>query len=144
MPSDIFDSIGFHPIIKSWFDNHFDSPSPPQVNGWPSIAAGNHTLILAPTGSGKTLAAFLWSIDRLFRNALAADSREFAENRDGIHTLYISPLKALNNDIHHNLKDPLREIRRLAGEKDSATPPIKKLLLPEFNAARLQACCRNA
>ncbi len=125
MPRDVLKRFGFHPIIKNWFNDHFKGPSPPQESGWPSIAAGNHTLILAPTGSGKTLAAFLWSIDRLFRTALTADSREFAKNRDGVHTLYISPLKALNNDIHRNLKDPLREIRRLAGEENVETPPIR-------------------
>jgi len=125
MSNDVLKRVGFHPIIKSWFNNHFKGPSPPQESGWPSIAGGNHTLILAPTGSGKTLASFLWSIDRLFRTSLSAGSREFSENRDGVHTLYISPLKALNNDIHHNLKEPLREIRHLAGELYSETPPIR-------------------
>jgi ATP-dependent Lhr-like helicase len=67
MPISDFISLGFHPIIAQWFKNRFAAPSPPQKNGWPSIAAGNHTLILAPTGSGKPLAAFLWSIDQLFR-----------------------------------------------------------------------------
>jgi len=65
---------------------------------------------LAPTGSGKTLAAFLWSIDQLFRKSLEMDARKFDQNPSGVHTLYISPLKALNNDIHQNLKEPLKEI----------------------------------
>jgi ATP-dependent Lhr-like helicase len=80
-------SLGFHPIIEHWFKNRFAAPSPPQKNGWPSIAAGNHTLILAPTGSGKTLAAFLWSIDQLFRKSLKMDAREFDQNPSGVHTL---------------------------------------------------------
>jgi ATP-dependent Lhr-like helicase len=125
MSKDVLTRVGFHPIIKSWFKNQFEGPSPPQENGWPSIAAGDHTLILAPTGSGKTLAAFLWSIDQLFRNSLTTDSQEFAANRDGVHTLYISPLKALNNDIHQNLKTPLREILYRARKKDCETPPIR-------------------
>ena len=106
MPHDVLKQVGFHPIINDWFIHQFDKPSPPQESGWPSIAAGSHTLIMAPTGSGKTLAAFLWSIDRLLRISLKADSEEFEQNRDGVHTLYISPLKALNNDIYHNLKNP--------------------------------------
>jgi ATP-dependent Lhr-like helicase len=95
--------IGFHPIVRQWLETQFAAPSPPQIQGWPSIAKGKHTLILAPTGSGKTLAAFLWSIDQLFRQSLAADTRGFLKNADGVHTLYISPLKALNNDIQRTL-----------------------------------------
>lgn len=113
MPDDILTQTGFHPVIKQWFNAQFDTPSPPQTHGWPSIAKGKHTLILAPTGSGKTLAAFLWSIDHLFRKSLHADEEGFSKNRGGIHTLYISPLKALNNDIQHNLKAPLRPRKRI-------------------------------
>jgi ATP-dependent helicase Lhr and Lhr-like helicase len=120
-----FNSLGFHPIIEHWFQNRFEAPSPPQKSGWPSIAAGNHTLILAPTGSGKTLAAFLWSIDQLFRKSLKMDAREFDHNPSGIHTLYISPLKALNNDIHQNLKTPLNEIERYAKQDGLQTAPIR-------------------
>ncbi|MDB4264761.1 DEAD/DEAH box helicase, partial [bacterium] len=71
MPPNVFDSVGFHPLIKRWFKQRFANPSPPQQLGWPSIADAEHTLILAPTGSGKTLAAFLWSIDQLLRQALS-------------------------------------------------------------------------
>ena len=120
-----FNSLGFHPIIEHWFKNRFAAPSPPQKSGWPSIAAGNHTLILAPTGSGKTLAAFLWSIDQLFRKSLKMDTREFDQNPSGVHTLYISPLKALNNDIHQNLKAPLKEIGREARQSDIQAAPIR-------------------
>ena len=124
MSYNVLDSVGFHPLIKRWFKQRFANPSPPQQHGWPSIAAEKHTLILAPTGSGKTLAAFLWSIDQLLRQSLSSESHQFSENRSGIHTLYISPLKALNNDIHRNLKTPLKEIHLLAGTNDTEVPQI--------------------
>ena len=125
MARNVFDSVGFHPIIKHWFVHRFTHPSPAQERGWPSIAAEQHTLILAPTGSGKTLAAFLWSIDQLFRKSLKMDAREFDKNPCGVHTLYISPLKALNNDIHQNLKAPLKEIGREARQSDIQAAPIR-------------------
>ena len=87
MAIDVFDSVGFHPMIKRCFKQRFATPSPPQQLGWPSIANAKHTLILAPTGSGKTLAAFLWSIDRLLRQALNLPFRQFSQNLAGIHTL---------------------------------------------------------
>ena len=124
MPTDVFKQVEFHPLIEKWFNGRFPSASPPQQHGWPSIADSKHTLILAPTGSGKTLAAFLWSIDQLFRQSLKPDNREFDENVSGIHTLYISPLKALNNDIHQNLKIPLKEIHQLALSNDINPPQI--------------------
>jgi ATP-dependent Lhr-like helicase len=125
MALNVLDSVGFHPLIKGWFRARFSAPSPPQQAGWPSIAAGNHTLIMAPTGSGKTLAAFLWSLDQLFRQSLRPNCRQFSENASGVHTLYISPLKALNNDIHQNLQAPLREIRLLAENQGLEAPPIR-------------------
>ncbi len=125
MPPNVFDSVGFHPLIKRWFKQRFANPSPPQQLGWPSIAHAEHTLILAPTGSGKTLAAFLWSIDQLLRQALSLQPRQFSENRAGIHTLYISPLKALNNDIHRNLTAPLEEIHLLARAEHTEITPIR-------------------
>ena len=125
MALNVFDSVGFHPIIKHWFAQRFAYPSPAQERGWPSIANEQHTLILAPTGSGKTLAAFLWSIDQLFRRSLNSESHLFSENLTGIHTLYISPLKALNNDIHRNLTVPLEEIQRLARTNRIEVPPIR-------------------
>ena len=115
----------FHPITWQWFNSAFAAPSPPQQRGWPAIASGQHTLILAPTGSGKTLAAFLWCIDDLLRRGLAMDRKRFEDNAGGVHTLYISPLKALNNDIHANLQVPLRGIRRQAGLIDSPAPEIR-------------------
>jgi len=129
MAPSVLDSVGFHPIVKQWFLHQFTNPSPPQQLGWPAIANAEHTLILAPTGSGKTLAAFLWSIDQLLRRSLSLPSDQFSQNPDGIHTLYVSPLKALNNDIHRNLTAPLEQIHQLAASKPTAT------LLPRIRVA---------
>ena len=90
----------FHPAVATWFEGEFGSPSEPQQRGWPAIQAGDHVLISAPTGSGKTLAAFLASLDQLFREALTAALP------DETRVLYVSPLKALSNDIHKNLERP--------------------------------------
>jgi ATP-dependent helicase Lhr and Lhr-like helicase len=98
-------SFQFHPVIARWFEQKFGSPTEPQIRGWPSIQAGHHTLIAAPTGSGKTLAAFLAALDSLFRQGIAGTLR------DETCVLYVSPLKALSNDIHKNLEEPLAEIR---------------------------------
>src|SRR5882724_2408294 len=95
----------FHPIIADWFTQKFSSPTEPQIFGWPAIQSGAHTLIAAPTGSGKTLAAFLASLDELFQIGL---NRKL---KDEIYVVYVSPLKALSNDIHKNLEEPLAEIR---------------------------------
>jgi ATP-dependent Lhr-like helicase len=98
-------AFNFHPIVAEWFERRFGSPTAPQQEGWPAIAAGAHTLIAAPTGSGKTLAAFLASLDQLFR--LGIDGRL----QDETYVVYVSPLKALSNDIHKNLDEPLSGIR---------------------------------
>ncbi len=95
----------FHPVIAEWFESKFGSPTAPQEQGWPAIQSGAHTLIAAPTGSGKTLAAFLASLDSLFRKGLKG------ELADETHVVYVSPLKALSNDIHKNLEEPLAGIR---------------------------------
>src|SRR5512144_1923665 len=92
-----------HPIGRDWFLSRFGSPTEPQSEGWPEILANRDALISAPTGSGKTLAAFLACIDRLVRQALAG------ELADRTHVLYISPLKALGNDVQKNLDGPLSE-----------------------------------
>lgn len=94
----------FHEAVQQWFTSKFRGPSLPQERGWPAILAGEHTLIAAPTGSGKTLAAFLAALDHLFRKAVAG------ELSDETHVLYVSPLKALSNDIHRNLEAPLAGI----------------------------------
>ena len=109
----------FHPLIRQWFQNRFGEPTKPQTLGWPSIAAGKHTLIAAPTGSGKTLAAFLVCLDRLWRDWLDG------ELQDGIRVVYVSPLKALSNDIERNLQTPLAEIRQLAIDSGYDPPPIR-------------------
>ena len=95
----------FHPVIAAWFERKFGSPTAPQEQGWPAIQSGAHTLIAAPTGSGKTLAAFLASLDSLFRIGLEGYLP------DETRVVYVSPLKALSNDIHKNLEEPLAEIR---------------------------------
>jgi ATP-dependent Lhr-like helicase len=100
-----------HPLVRDWFVARFGTPTEPQVQGWPHIVAGETTLISAPTGSGKTLAAFLACIDRLVRKAISG------ELADRTEVLYVSPLKALGNDIQKNLEIPLGEIRQLAGER---------------------------
>src|SRR5437899_2862457 len=99
---------GFHPSVRTWFEARFGTPTEPQAGGWPAIQSGEHTLIAAPTGSGKTLAAFLASLDRLFRDGLAG------RLADETRVVYVSPLKALSNDIHKNLEEPLCGIRAAA------------------------------
>src|SRR6266536_6707239 len=98
-------SFHFHSAVARWFEEKFGSPTEPQALGWPAIQSGGHTLIAAPTGSGKTLAAFLASLDGLFRDGLAGNLTN--ETR----VIYVSPLKALSNDIHKNLEEPLAGIR---------------------------------
>src|SRR5437879_5144654 len=94
----------FHPIIQRWFASRFAGPTAPQAKAWPLILEGRHVLIAAPTGSGKTFAAFLSAIDRLFRQAVRG------ELGDETQVVYVSPLKALSNDIQKNLSEPLAEI----------------------------------
>ena len=108
-----------HPLVQEWFVSRFGTPTEPQEQGWPHILAGHTTLISAPTGSGKTLAAFLACIDRLVVKALAG------ELRDRTEVLYISPLKALGNDIQKNLEIPLGEILQMAGERGLLMPAIR-------------------
>src|SRR5215831_13410520 len=114
------DSLAWaHPLVQEWFVRKFDTPTEPQEQGWPHILAGRTTLISAPTGSGKTLAAFLICIDGLVRKALSGNLADRTE------ILYVSPLKALGNDIQKNLEAPLGEILALAGEKGLLMPPIR-------------------
>jgi len=108
-----------HPLVQDWFVGRFGTPTEPQAQGWPQILAGKTTLISAPTGSGKTLAAFLICIDSLVRKALAGDLTDRTE------VLYVSPLKALSNDIQKNLETPLGEILQLAGERGMLMPVIR-------------------
>ncbi len=94
----------FHPVVADWFLSQFKAPSEVQYQAWPAIQAGQSTLIAAPTGSGKTLAAFLAVIDQLVKQGLSASLP------DQTQILYVSPLKALSNDIHKNLEQPLTGI----------------------------------
>ena len=109
----------FHPVIQEWFRSRFAGPTEPQQQGWPHIVAGRNILIAAPTGSGKTLTAFLASIDRLFEQA------ERCELTNQIQVVYVSPLRALSNDMHRNLDQPLAEILAMAGEMGLDVPPIR-------------------
>ena len=109
----------FHPVIQDWFRSRFANPTEPQTQGWPHIAAGDHTLIAAPTGSGKTLTAFLAIIDRLFRASLRGESIE------GLQVVYLSPLRALSNDMERNLSTPLKEIQELAASQEIDVPQIR-------------------
>src|SRR5271156_5913066 len=108
-----------HPLVREWFIEKFGTPTEPQEQGWPQILAQRSTLICAPTGSGKTLAAFLACIDGLVRKAIAGDLLDQTE------VLYVSPLKALSNDIQKNLDAPLGEILQLAHERGYLMPEIR-------------------
>src|SRR5438105_6525446 len=137
--------------VRQWFVEAFGEPTPPQAQGWPPIQRGEHTLILAPTGSGKTLAAFLWGIDQIYRQlggaaptpdgGLATDGQRtkkaasqaarraaqsaLGKTPGGVQLLYVSPLKALNNDIERNLRVPLEGIRDVAARMTFDLPAIK-------------------
>jgi ATP-dependent Lhr-like helicase len=114
--------------VSGWFTERFGEPTPPQRAGWREIASGRATLIAAPTGSGKTLAAFLWSINGLVEQGLAHGQGEPGVNGglpDRTQVIYISPLKALGNDIEKNLQDPLRGIAARAEAAGLALPEIR-------------------
>ncbi len=105
---------GFHPAVKRWFTERLGAPSAPQREGWPLIRAGKHVLIGAPTGSGKTLAAFLSAVDALFQNGAGG----------GTSVLYVSPLRALANDVQKNLLGPIEQIRAI----DPSLPDVRVLV----------------
>ncbi|MDR7432321.1 MAG: DEAD/DEAH box helicase [Armatimonadota bacterium] len=107
---------GFHPAVLHWFRERFGQPTPVQERGWREVASGRDTLLLAPTGSGKTLAAFLWALNDL----LCTDPLP-----DEIRVLYVSPLRALSHDVHRNLEEPLREIRRGAHALGCSLPEVR-------------------
>jgi len=108
-----------HPVVQEWFTSRFGTPTEPQQAGWPRILEGRPVLISAPTGSGKTLAAFLICIDQLLRKAIAGRLAAMTE------VVYISPLKALSNDVQKNLFGPLAEIQALAIERGYLCPEIR-------------------
>ena len=109
----------FHPLVQEWFKSRFSEPTEAQIDGWPAIAQGRHTLIAAPTGSGKTLAAFMTCIDSLVRQGLSAEIPDLTQ------VVYVSPLKALSNDVQKNLATPLEEIAELAEAAGTPLPEIR-------------------
>jgi ATP-dependent Lhr-like helicase len=134
-PAEIHPALHWaHPLVQEWFAGQFGTPTEPQEQGWPFILAQRNTLICAPTGSGKTLAAFLACIDRLVRKALVGTLADRTE------VLYVSPLKALGNDVQKNLQGPLAEIVQLAARKGHRMPEIRTAvrtgdtLMPERRA----------
>ena len=110
---------GFHPLVRSWFLEAVGTPSAPQQAGWPVISSGAHTLILAPTGTGKTLAAFLWELDRLIAEGNAGGLP------NATRLVYVSPLKALSNDIQRNLEGPLTALRERFSAAGEPFPEIR-------------------
>src|SRR5277367_2896319 len=117
---EIHDALAWaHPVVREWFTAKFCTPTSPQEQGWPSILSGKPTLISAPTGSGKTLAAFLICIDKLIRQAMDGSLAPTTA------VVYVSPLKALSNDVQKNLEMPLREIQELALARGYLCPSIR-------------------
>src|SRR5262245_49535688 len=108
----------FHPIVQRWFTETLGTPTAAQAAGWAALGEGRHTLIAAPTGSGKTLAAFLTAIDDLVQEGLRQPLP------DEVRVVYVSPLKALSADIHKNLAEPRRGIRRIAEEIGLEAPRL--------------------
>ena len=146
----------FSAPVRGWFAAAFGQPTPPQEGGWPPIQAGEHTLILAPTGSGKTLAAFLWGIDRLGRELAPPSASAAGEGskpgskagagsapEPGVRIVYLSPLKALNNDIHRNLRVPLRGIRGHAEELGLPFPELRAAVRSGDTPARERRSLAN-
>lgn len=127
----------FHPLVRGWFERRFGAPTEPQRRGWPEIAAGKHTLIAAPTGSGKTLAAFMVCLDRLWRQWLKGVLA------DGVQVVYVSPLKALSNDIQRNLQTPLAELAEVARGEGLGSLPIRVALRTGDTPAGERAALRK-
>src|SRR6266508_2459663 len=131
-------SFQFHPAVTRWFEQTFGSPTEPQLRGWPAIQSGRHVLISAPTGSGKTLAAFLGSLDVLFREGARTDLP------DETRVVYVSPLKALSNDIRKNLQEPLSGIRALLRETEDHDIDVRaEVRTGDTTAAQRQALIKK-
>lgn len=109
----------FHPIVKEWFLNTFSCPSKPQQLGWPEVNEGKNVLICAPTGSGKTMAAFLKCLDTIYQSKEVGNTKNY-----GFKVVYISPLKALNNDIYRNLEIPIKGIEETAKKASILLPQL--------------------
>ena len=123
----------FHPAVRGWFEAVFDRATTPQRLGWPAIAAGNSSLILAPTGTGKTLAAFLWCLNRIMFSPTPEEAQR-------CRILYISPIKALAVDVERNLRAPLvgiaQEARRIHAEFHEPSVAIRTGETPSAERAR--------
>src|SRR6059036_3030764 len=131
-------SYRFHPAVARWFEQTFGSPTEPQLRGWPAIQSSRHVVISAPTGSGKTLAAFLASLDVLFREGVEADLP------DETQVVYVSPLKALSNDIRKNLQEPLAGIRALLGQTNGRELDVRaEVRTGDTTAAQRQALIKK-
>ncbi|MFL5304570.1 MAG: DEAD/DEAH box helicase [Polyangia bacterium] len=122
----------FHPVVAEWVRRRFGGPTPAQAQAWPLIAEGKDVLVTAPTGSGKTLAAFLWALDRLVRAAIDAGGTL----PDQTSVVYVSPLKALSNDVRRNLEQPLAEIKALAVEMGYPAPEVRTAVRTGDTTAR--------
>jgi ATP-dependent helicase Lhr and Lhr-like helicase len=126
----------FHPAVAAWFTRTFDAPTPAQIQAWPAIQSGQDVLVAAPTGSGKTFAAFLASIDQLVREGLAGGLP------DETRIVYVSPLKALSNDIHRNLEAPLQGIGEELAAMGLPEVPIRSVVrtgdTPQIERARMR------
>ena len=120
----------FHPVIETWLGRRFAAGTAAQIGAWPLIASGKDVLVTAPTGSGKTLAAFLAGLDRLLREAIDGTLE------DRTRVLYVSPLKALSNDIRVNLEEPLGQIADLAEEMGYPRPAIRTAVRTGDTTAR--------
>jgi ATP-dependent helicase Lhr and Lhr-like helicase len=131
-------SFQFHPAVTRWFEQKFGSPTEPQLRGWPAIQSGRHVLISAPTGSGKTLAAFLASLDALFREGMTGALPNETQ------VVYVSPLKALSNDIRKNLQEPLAGIRSLLVATEGRDIEIRaEVRTGDTSAAQRQALAKK-
>jgi ATP-dependent Lhr-like helicase len=131
-------SFRLHPAVARWFERTFGTPTEPQRSGWPAIQSGAHTLLAAPTGSGKTLAAFLAALDQLFRDGLEG------KLSDETRVVYVSPLKALSNDIHKNLEQPLAGIRAALKASDDRDVDVRaEVRTGDTPAAKRQAMIRK-
>src|SRR5437867_598776 len=119
--------------VAFWFRETFPAPTAPQAQGWSAIARGENALVVAPTGSGKTLTAFLWSLDTLFRDFRVSPDRGRRPRSEpldqshpsGIRVVYVSPLKALSNDVERNLQLPLAGIQEVARRLGDPLPEIR-------------------
>src|SRR2546426_762381 len=130
--------LQFHPAVARWFEQTFRSPTQPQARGWPAIQSGRHVLISAPTGSGKTLAAFLASLDVLFREGIET------ELPDETQIVYVSPLKALSNDVRKNLQEPLAGIRACLHETEGREIDVRaEVRTGDTPASQRQALIRK-